>query len=37
MDYLVLVEKIPGAECIVYKEHEMLCGYYKGMRDMEKT
>lgn len=35
MDRLVEEYHVPGLDCIVYKNHEMLFRYYTGMRDLE--
>ncbi len=37
MDRLVSEYKVPGVDCIVYKDHEELFRYYTGKRDMEEN
>ncbi len=36
MDTLVSKYNVPGLDCIVYKNHEMIFRYYTGMSDLEK-
>ena len=35
MDSLVWDQNVPGVDCIVYKEHEIVFRYFTGMRDIE--
>lgn len=35
MDRLVSEYKVPGVDCMVYKEHEVIFRYFTGMRDVE--
>ena len=35
MDYLVSEGKVPGVDCIIYRNHEELFRYYTGKRDTE--
>lgn len=35
MDTLVSERNVPGVDCIVYKEHEMIFRYFTGMSDIE--
>ena len=37
MDRLVAEYKVPGVDCIVYKEHEMLFRYFTGKSDIENN
>lgn len=37
MDKMVTEYKVPGVDCVVYKEHEMLFRYYTGMKDKENN
>ena len=37
MDRLVSEYKVPGADCIVYKEHEQIFRYYTGKSDIENN
>ena len=37
MDRLVDEYKVPGVDCIVYKEHEQLFRYFTGMSDIENS
>lgn len=35
LDSLIKDQNVPGVDCIVYKEHELVFRYFKGMRDIE--
>ena len=35
LDSLVKDQNVPGLDCIVYKEHEIVFRYFTGMRDIE--
>ena len=35
LDTAVKKYKVPGADCIVYKNHEMVFRYFTGMSDIE--
>lgn len=35
LDYHVSVEKIPGVDCVVYKDHEVVFRYFTGVSDIE--
>ena len=35
MDRLVAQYNVPGVDCIVYRNHEMIFRYYTGLRDLE--
>lgn len=37
LDYHVNVEKIPGVDCIVYKDHEIVFRYFTGVSDIENN
>ncbi len=37
MDKIVNEYKVPGIDCILYKDHEMLFRYYTGMSDIENN
>ena len=37
MDKMVTEYKVPGVDCVVYKEHDMLFRYYTGMKDKENN
>jgi len=37
MDYLTTKVKVPGVDCIVYKDHKELFRYYTGKRDKEEN
>ncbi len=37
LDHIQEEYKVPGLDCIVYKEHEVLFRYFTGMKDMEKN
>ena len=36
MDKFIEEYNVPGADCIVYKDHKMLFRYFSGMSDIEK-
>ncbi len=37
MDKMVSEYKVPGVDCVVYREHEMLFRYYTGVKDKENN